>query len=363
MPNNLSLRLNVNERFIVIPKEVGRYHSFPTLIQVDDRFWLACRSGKKDRTQPHGFEGTVRLFITNVRYPLWWEDCGTFFGPEESGSANELDAILSRPSENYIFLATRDYEQRKKNIPFISRWDADELIKSSSGVLHPDRKPVKRISDFQSAGAEPMHKTVPDKVMMSACFGHIRQTLSGEFLMPGYGVIRGDKMPSPVLLSSDDGESWRLRSVLARSDQENRMLTEFSLGHIGDEKWLALIRNEIRPYHLMYVQSDDDGRTWSSIVPTPLKGHAPMIIKTGFGGFLVQYRDLSGKLPGIGIGISSDDGKTWKQVGRPSTYQGSIYDGGYGDIIGMSQNRFMIVYYLCDKDGSPWIEGVLFSLK
>ncbi|MCP4628057.1 MAG: hypothetical protein GY850_31740, partial [bacterium] len=65
----MAFQLLVNERFTILPKEVGSYHSFPTLIRIGEMFGLACRSGKVDRSQPHGFEGVVRLLITNVAEP------------------------------------------------------------------------------------------------------------------------------------------------------------------------------------------------------------------------------------------------------------------------------------------------------
>ncbi len=344
-PTSPLFSLTINERFMVIPKEPPHYHAFPTLIRVDERFWMACRSGKVDQTKPHGADGCVQLFVANAEEPLWWECRGAFFGDEE-GSPNELDAILSGPMAGHIFLGTRIYEHRKRNTSFISRWDLSDLAHHSSEVWCPDRSVLKDVSDIDMN-----------------CFGHMQKTVSGELLMSGYGTPPKGRKLAPLLLCSDDeGKSWRLRSVLAHSD-EKMFLTEFSLGHIGEEKWIALIRNEIKPYPLMVVRSDDDGRTWSPITQTPLRGHAPMLAKTKSGAFLVLYRDLLKDRPGIGIGVSSDNGLSWRRIGRLASYQGNIYDGGYGDLIAMRKNQFLAVYYLCDKERSPWIEGCLFSVR
>lgn len=91
-------------------------------------------------------------------------------------------------------------------------------------------------------------------------------------------------------------------------------------------------------------------------------GHAPMIIKTENGEFLVLYRDLSEDYPGIGIGISTHGGTCWQRRGCLASYHGDIYDGGYGDIVAISKKYFLAVYYLCDEDASPWIEGAVFSV-
>ena len=101
--------------------------------------------------------------------------------------------------------------------------------------------------------------------------------------------------------------------------------------------------------------------------PTPEKtelcGHAPMILDSESGhGHLVVYRDLAGHEPGLAIGLSMDRGLSWKQAGRLISYGGSIYDGGYGDLVQLEKNRYLAVYYLCDEDNSPWIEGCTFSI-
>ena len=79
-------------------------------------------------------------------------------------------------------------------------------------------------------------------------------------------------------------------------------------------------------------------------------------------GHLVIYRDLSEPNPGVSIGLSTDRGLSWERAGRLAAYSGGIYDGGYGDLVQLDANRFLAVYYLCDEDNSPWIEGCIFSI-
>jgi hypothetical protein len=343
--NTSQFQLYVHECFIVIPKEPGRYHSFPTLIRDGKTLWMACRSAKVDQHQMHGFDGIVRLLCADVTEPACWQDRGVIF---ELGndSSNEIDAILSCSLGKHIFLATRDYDRSRKSTPFFSRWNLNDFKKSYSEILPWRRKPLKELSDTEIT-----------------CFGHIQETTTCQLLMPGYGLIVADEKPSPLLLASEDGgKSWTLRSVLARSDEEETLLTEFSLGNIEDRKWLALIRNETPPCNIMHTQSNDGCRTWSSISPTGLIGHAPMVLKTANGEFLVLYRDLSADRHGIGIGISTRGGTCWQKLGCLASYHGDIYDGGYGDLLAINESHFLAVYYLCDEDASPWIEGAIFSV-
>lgn len=183
--------------------------------------------------------------------------------------------------------------------------------------------------------------------------------------MSGYGSAIEEPQAVPYLLVSiDQGGNWHMRARVASSKAVSTRLTEFSLGHLGGTAWTSLIRSETPPFFLHRSETSDDGRKWSVPRPTELKGHAPMLaeIKRS-GNLLVIYRDLSQETPGIGIGYSGNGGKNWQRIGSLASYEGSIYDGGYGDLIQLGGNRFLAVYYLCDRDASPWIEGSIFTLE
>jgi hypothetical protein len=68
-------------------------------------------------------------------------------------------------------------------------------------------------------------------------------------------------------------------------------------------------------------------------------------------------------IPAISLGASEDDGHTWTCLKRLQEYSGGIYNGGYGDIIALDNNVYIIVYYLSANDQSPWIEGVILDLS
>jgi hypothetical protein len=182
--------------------------------------------------------------------------------------------------------------------------------------------------------------------------------------MPGYCGFSDEPVGTPVLLVSENrGRTWAFRSKVASSTAVGTRLTEYSLSHVSDTRWRVIVRNETAPYNLYCCESHDDGRTWSSPKPTDLCGHAPMILDSQQGEIkLVLYRDLSGSLPGVAIGISSDRGESWTQSTRLASYSGSIYDGGYGDLVQLDTNRYLAVYYLCDGEASPWIEGSVFTI-
>ena len=53
--------MKIEQQFVIIEKQVGRYHAFPTLAYRDGIIWLACRSGNADKRQCHGSNGSVRI--------------------------------------------------------------------------------------------------------------------------------------------------------------------------------------------------------------------------------------------------------------------------------------------------------------
>lgn len=335
------MHLQIKKEFAIIAKEKESYHSFPTIIHYQGELWLACRSGTVSDFQAHGINGKVLLFSANPNTPECWKFHSILFPQPSEGIFNELDAILSAPEPDSIFLATRDYEFKKRN---------DVYLSVGQTPVMTQRKKLIDISD-----------------QYAICFGHIRRTVSGDLLLPGYCGFSDEPTGTPILLaSSNNGRRWALRSKVASSTKVGTRLTEYSLGYTGAAGWTILIRSETPPFYLYQSQSADDGRTWSDPQRTDLRGHAPMLLDFNSGslsGHLVLYRDLSESEPGVSIGLSLDHGISWTRAGRLASYSGSIYDGGYGDLIQLEENLYLAVYYLCDKDKSPWIQGALFQIN
>ena len=331
----------IERQFTVSRKEKGMYHAFPTVIRVGDDLWLAYRSGKANNRAVHGLEGKVMLIRSSIADPSMWEDAVELFA-----EGNELDAVISGPFNEIVFLGTRTQSPGYAGKCFLSRWQASDIF--------PQKEDKKM-------GRQHLHNISDTRI---TCFGHIRRTEQNTLLLPGYGRVHSEEsVHSPLLLfSEDEGKSWSLRSIVASSEKTGTTLSEFSLAYLENDTWVALIRNEMPPYPLMLARSTDDGRTWSDIEPTALAGHAPMLLELESGRILVVYRDLSKDIPGISMGMGTDFGRQWHYLARFSNYEGSIYDGGYSDIVSLGNNRFLAVYYICDADASPWIEGTVFYL-
>ncbi len=380
----------INQRFTIIPKEIGFYHAFPTLIKAANNFILAFRSGRVDRDNMHGSNGKVSFFYSNISEIDSWKEINFSLNPDGNGY-NEMDAIISYPNKSDIFLVTRNYDSDGVCRTWLSKFKSEILFE----ILNSENEPLEPNKECKSISYDLISNISPKPILCKKIsierhhlkkisnaeinsFGHIVQTLSGELLMSGY-------IASPVVLSSnDEGSSWNLKSEIYDNSNKNFSLSEFSLAHISDTEWIGLMRDEIEPNNILLISSKDDCKTWMPFFKTNLTGHAPMVLKTIEGGYICIYRDLgSMKISDnkkiskegfldincdsedidkrVSVGFSSDGLSGWNRIGTLNSYSGSLYDGGYGDIVELDKNRFLAVYYLCDNDNSPWIEGSIFS--
>ena len=137
------------------------------------------------------------------------------------------------------------------------------------------------------------------------------------------------------VLRSDDGNRWKLGSVIGPVHNETTLL------HLHGDKWLAAARRE----YVELFRSNDDGETWLSLGPVTerneINGH---LLKLADGRLLLTFgRRLAGRF-GIGMRLSSDEGLTW----TPSkTLIGDLVsaDCGYPSSIQRPDGTIVTGYY------------------
>ncbi|WP_051129563.1 sialidase family protein [Hippea alviniae] len=308
---------------ILAKKEKGRYKAFPTVVKVEDKIIVAYRDGETEITKPHGKNGKVKILKSkNLKE---WTEFDTPFND------NELDAILSGPFDDEIILVTRSFEYKKRNESYVSRFKIDSL-------------PTER------------SKVQIENVVLSAFFGHMFE-FEGELIASAYGLIDGVPLPL-VLSSSDKGKSWKFKSVVASKDFEPK-LNEMSIANLND-RFIAVIRSYTDTYDLFCSFSDDLIR-WSKPRKLDFVGHAPSLRSLSDGRVCMSFRDLNESLPGFGLAIT-EDGRKWERI-KIGSYTGGLYEGGYTDFVELDDGRLFVVYYTCDEDNEPWIEGKVISLR
>ncbi len=302
-------------------KEHGKYKAFPSIAKVGNEIIAAYREGFTDSTKPHGSNGCVKILKSEDLNR--WNEIGTPF------CDNELDAIISGPFDDYLFLVTRSYEYKKRNDVYISKFKSNKL-------------PTKRaLIKFDNA----------DFTM----FGHIIEN-NGELIASAYGICDG--IDSPILLASDDfGQTWQIKSLITPNGHKPA-LNETSIV-MFDGKFLAIMRSQ-EPSYDLYCALSEDLINWSKPENLGILGHAPMIRKLNDGRIVFVFRDLNDDLPGVGLAIS-EDGINWKRY-NICHYRGNLYNGGYADCIEIEKSKLFVVYNICDEDNEPWIEGTIINI-
>ena len=342
--------IEISERFNIVEKQQGRYSAFPTLMRVDDVIWLACRQGVTDKERPHGDNGQVFLYYATVSDLQSWSGVAINFD-QSYEHPNDLDAIITRISNDKAVLLSRHYQADDDNYPYISELPLSQLreVGQDNRRLQLPRRKLNESIVQSEVG-----------VKVAACYGHIVQK-QNDLLMTTYATLSNEQMHSPVILrSNDEGKSWSLHSQIASSDQCNRYLNENTIIQLPDGLWLSVIRAGEQPFPLYCAISDQYAKNWQPIQETGLFGHSPILVHGEDRQVLLLYRDLSQTKPRISLAEYAQ-GK-FHDLGTISEYE-NTYNGGYGDLIALGEDRYLVVEYMDDEDACPWIEGFILKIN
>lgn len=118
-----------------------------------------------------------------------------------------------------------------------------------------------------------------------------------------------------AMFSKDQGATWGGRLDFPSASDAERMFSHSQYrkrrdGGIWALQWTQSIGgNENHDLHL--VTADKSGKTWSSPVPTGLRGQTSCIADLGEGRAVATYVAREGMRPGVMVVASDDDGRTW----------------------------------------------------
>ena len=185
--------------------------------------------------------------------------------------------------------------------------------------------------------------------------GKLLLTADGKWLLPVHGADSlGDTTYSTLSVSSDEGQSWTRRSVIARSGEINYYETD--LVCLDNGRWVGVIRTNDPPFDSYRVFSDDDGLTWTDPQRTGFLGPTPRLFTLRSGALLCAYRDRDPQRPGVSVSVSRDDGLTWQYAGQlvPAT----DWNCGYPDMVRLPAGEIFCVYYTAYQDGDSQVRGL-----
>ncbi|SDC20401.1 hypothetical protein SAMN05660835_00444 [Desulfurella multipotens] len=287
------------------------YSSFPTMTTYKDYLVIFFRQGLVDKSNPHGFHGKVKCIkikLTDLK-KLFDQNCSLNIQEElVFESQNELDAIVSKLSDNLYTLGTRIFVKNKINNVFLS---------------------VSNDCNFK----ERIQINIKD-VNLAALYGKAI-SFDSYYIFSAYGSLKNENFTRPLFIATSDFYHFELFSYLQSS--KDLMLNETSVVKI-DSNYIAFSRKDTYPDYAIYLSSSKNLSNWD----TPKKlidfALAPMAINID-GKIFVSFRDNQNNTNKISI-INT---KTLEKK-VIDTYKGSLFDGGYTDLAFIDENIYIIYY-------------------
>ena len=121
-----------------------------------------------------------------------------------------------------------------------------------------------------------------------------------------------------VSVSDPDGDHFEPPTVIAQAD--GRDYSDIDVVRLDDGRFLAVIR-EHQTRQSVSSYSEDDGRTWSPIRPTPFRGSNIKLFRLRSGAVVCAYRDEDPARRGVSASVTHDGGASW-------TFTGQLYAAG-----------------------------------
>jgi hypothetical protein len=185
-------------------------------------------------------------------------------------------------------------------------------------------------------------------------YGRIVTMSDGSALMPIYGAMPKEEVCwSAFLRSRDGGRSWGEVSLIARGFNETSLLA------MPDGRVLAFMRCDTgRAVGTWQSESANGGRTWSA--PRELTGphqHPADACLLAGGDVLLTYGNRIGELA-VGAMLSRDGGRSWDRPGRvvladgAMTLRGKTWgDVGYPSTVQLDDGTIVTMYYRLGSKG------------
>jgi hypothetical protein len=121
-----------------------------------------------------------------------------------------------------------------------------------------------------------------------------------------------------VSVSDPEGDRFEAPTIIARAD--DRDYSDIDVVRLDDGRFLAVVR-EHRTRQSVWSRSDDEGRTWSPIQPTPFLGSNLKLFRLRSGAIACAYRDEDPDRRGVSLSFTEDAGASW-------TFAGQLYAAG-----------------------------------
>lgn len=172
-------------------------------------------------------------------------------------------------------------------------------------------------------------------------FGQIQSGANGTLGAAVYLSPTAIPRETYFIRSADDGKTWTVVSQISPTGSETALL------HYGDGKWLAAVREYVKPtaeVQLVLFESNDNGQTWTRGQEASLPGQIPgHLLRLQDGQTLLTYGNRNFGNCGVDARISPDNGKSWGPPFRVASYTG--WDSGYPSCVQLPDGTVITAYY------------------
>lgn len=344
------------EKKIVVPVKNNRYISFPTIIAIDSNTLMMAyrdafygQDNAPSLAGEHGLAGDIYIMYSYDGGETW-EDEILLYDSKTTGE-NEQHGILSKDKDQDIYLVSRQFGEYF-NVYIAKGIEAVTSPFGGKGI-GKDRRVISIKGDFS----------------FWTVYGKIIDGYNNELLLPIYGIERENVgkrciSSSGFLRSFDKGDTWHFGEYIGRPSLHNISFNETTICRLEPDTFLAVMRTDNLNEALYTSISYDNGITWTTPEQLSFRGDAPYFYLLDCGCILLCYRGFNkdGSY-GWHVSISKDRGRTWVYAFSAGRYQGSKYDGGYGDMAGRGDNKIVGVYYASDMKRNTFIEEVILEIK
>ena len=293
----------------VLCRQPGRYIGWPSVVRTREGELIAAFSGDRDaHVCPWG---KTQLIRSRDDGRTWSEPVTITDGPLDDRDVGIIETprgtLLVAWFTSVAFVEWADRLRKNYGDAMVDGW-ADR-IRSVTPALRERwlGNWTRRSTDGGRTWDEPV------RTVGTAPHGPIALG-DGRLLYVGRGQVDGE----PAITaeeSLDDGLSWQvIGSIPVAPGESMDDLHEPHVVETAGGRLVAMIRyqpKDLDQHYMRQAESDDGGRTWSVMHPTPLWGLPPHLIRLSNDWLVVAY---GRRKPPFGerIAISRDGGETWE---------------------------------------------------